>query len=176
MLDVYEAVFEMIDMRSFSNLWYWIALAVLWSTTSHWVIGVPYDLVVRAARVGGEAEDDLEAIVRVNVNRLLYIAGVAGIWLIGGICFFLSVLVTLGFYYDVEFAQAAFLLLFPMAVVFYMSVRAARKIRETGAHGAQLRRMISRHRFWVQVVGLMSIFVTGLWGTYQNLSIGALGG
>jgi len=39
----YETIFELIDMRSFSNLWYWIVLSVLWSTMSHWVLGVPFD-------------------------------------------------------------------------------------------------------------------------------------
>ncbi len=29
-MDWYATVFELIDMRSFSNLWYWIALAVVW--------------------------------------------------------------------------------------------------------------------------------------------------
>ncbi|MCU0909379.1 MAG: component of SufBCD complex, partial [Rhodobacteraceae bacterium] len=31
-MDWYLTVFEVIDMRSFSNLWYWIGLAVLWSS------------------------------------------------------------------------------------------------------------------------------------------------
>ena len=175
MFDVYEAVFEMIDMRSFSNLWYWISLAVLWSTSSHFVLGVPFDIVVRASRQGGEAQKDLEAIVRVNVNRLLYISGVAGTMLLSGTCFFLSVLVTLGFFYGIEFAQAAFLLLGPMSIVFFMSIATARRLHEQGVEGTALRKMITRHRFWVQVVGLISIFITGLWGTYQNLSIGPLG-
>ncbi len=43
-------IFDLIDMRSFSNLWYWIALAVTWSSTSHWVLGVPFDMVLRARR------------------------------------------------------------------------------------------------------------------------------
>ena len=69
-MDWLQIIFEVIDMRSFSNLWYWIALAVVWSTTSHWVLGVPYDMILRARRKGGQAMTDLEDIVRVNVNRL----------------------------------------------------------------------------------------------------------
>ncbi|MEC7258626.1 MAG: component of SufBCD complex, partial [Pseudomonadota bacterium] len=51
-MDWYSSIFELIDMRSFSNLWFWIALAVTWSTTSHWVLGVPFDMVNRARRNG----------------------------------------------------------------------------------------------------------------------------
>jgi hypothetical protein len=72
-VNLHETIFELIDMRSFSNLWFWIALAVVWSTASHWVLGVPYDMVLRARRVDGLAEVDLEDMVRININRILYI-------------------------------------------------------------------------------------------------------
>ncbi|MGB5559477.1 MAG: component of SufBCD complex, partial [Paracoccaceae bacterium] len=85
-MDWYETVFEVIDMRSFSNLWYWIGLAVIWSTTSHWVLGVPYDMVLRARRQGGEAETDLNDMVRININRILHIGTVSGLWLLAFSC------------------------------------------------------------------------------------------
>ena len=52
-------VFELIDMRSFSNLWFWIALAVLWSSVSHWVLGVPWDMVMRARKDDRRRPPDL---------------------------------------------------------------------------------------------------------------------
>ena len=33
-----------------------------------------------------------------------------------------------------------------------------------------------RHRLYTQIIGMFSIFVTALWGMYQNLSIGPLAG
>ncbi|MEP3053977.1 MAG: component of SufBCD complex, partial [Ascidiaceihabitans sp.] len=80
-MDLSETLLEIIDMRSFSNLWFWIALAVMWSTASLWVLGVPNDMIVRARRSAGQAEVDLEDLVRINCNRLLYIAQVSGLWL-----------------------------------------------------------------------------------------------
>jgi hypothetical protein len=175
-LDWYSAVFELIDMRSFSNLWYWIALAVVWSTTSHWVLGVPYDMIQRAARHGGEAQVDLEDMVRINCNRLLYIAGVSGLWLLGLASAFLTSLAMLGFWYGIEFAQAVFLLLAPLTIVGALSLNTARIIRDNGLADEALRKRMTRHRIQTQVVGMLSIFVTALWGMYQNMSIGALGG
>ncbi|SDI16856.1 hypothetical protein SAMN04488026_10013 [Aliiruegeria lutimaris] len=171
MQDWYLTVFELIDMRSFSNLWYWIALAVLWSTSSHWVIGVPFDMVTRARRHGGEAEADLYDIVRVNVNRILYISQTAGVWIIAFGSFGLTVLAMLGFYYRIEFAQAIFLLAMPMGIVSWLSVRTARKIHD--ADGADLYRKLHLHRFVVQVIGMISIFVTAFWGMWQNMAHGA---
>ena len=174
-LDWYATVFELIDMRSFSNLWFWIALAVLWSSASHWVLGVPYDLVLRARRNGGQAERDLEDIARVNVNRLLYIGRVSGPWLVGIIFFLLSMLATTGFVYRVEFAQALFLLAAPMSAVAVLSAATARRIEREQAHGPLLRKRLARCRLYTQMIGMLSIFVTALWGMYQNLSLGVLG-
>ena len=72
-LDWYKTIFEVIDMRSFSNLWFWIALAVLWSTVSHYVLGVPHDLVRRAHREGGQSLQDVETLAHIYVRRLLFI-------------------------------------------------------------------------------------------------------
>lgn len=172
----YTSIFELIDTRSFSNLWFWIALAVMWSTASHWVLGVPYDMVHRARRVGGQAEQDLEDIVRVNVSRLLYIARVSGIWLLTFVSFLLTSLLLLGFVYDIEFAQALFLLGFPMSIVGAISLSIARKIDRDNVTGEDLRRQLTYSRLYTQLIGAASIFVTALWGMYQNVNIGVLGG
>ena len=174
-MDWYQSIFELIDMRSFSNLWFWIVLAVLWSTSSHWVLGVPYDMVVRARRHGGQAEQDLEDIVRINVNRLLFIARVSGLWIAGIVSFGLTMLIILGWVYDIEFAQAVFLLGFPMTLVGLLSLRTASKIETEQPAGEALRRRLARHRLFTQMIGTLSILVTAIWGMYQNLALGALG-
>ncbi|MWB77200.1 component of SufBCD complex [Pseudooceanicola sp. 216_PA32_1] len=171
-----QTVFELIDLRSFSNLWFWIALAVIWSSASHWVLGVPWDMVMRARRKGGQAETDFEDMVRINVNRLLYIAEVSGLMLMSFVCFVLTTLLVTGFWYGVEFAQALFLLGCPLSVVGVLSLWSAHGIRTSGAAGEDLRRRMWRHRMMVQMVGVVAIFVTAMWGMFQNMSIGVLGG
>lgn len=173
-MDWYTAVFELIDMRSFSNLWFWIALAVLWSSASHWVLGVPWDMVLRAQREGGQYEEDLADIVRINTNRLLHISHVSGLWLLGFSFFFLTMLGLLGFWYGYEFAQAVFLLGLPMSFVGAFSLSTASLIRAEAAEGARLIRLLARQRIITQVIGMIAIFVTALWGMYQNLSYGSL--
>jgi hypothetical protein len=175
-VDFYTNIFELIDMRSFSNLWFWIALAIVWSTASHWVLGVPFDMVQRARRSGGQTEQYLEDLVRINTNRLLFIARVSGLWVLGFGCFVLSTLGILGFVYRIEIAQALFLIGFPMSIVALLSLSTARLIHIEQAEGEQLRKRLTRHRLYVQITGVISIFCTALWGMYQNMSIGVLGG
>lgn len=163
-------------MRSFSNLWFWIALAVVWSTASHWVLGVPYDMVGRARKHGGQAAQDLMDLLRVHSNRMLYIADRAGLWIIAGGTFLLTAFFTLGFLYAVEIAQALFLLGFPMSIVSLLSVRTARALHTSDHTLDDVYRRLALHRLVVQVIGMVSIFVTSVWGMFQNLSIGALGG
>lgn len=173
-MDWYFTAFELIDLRSFSNLWFWIMLAVFWSTASHFVLGVPFDMVARASGDDPQAEMDLADMVRVHCNRLIYIADTSGMWLTGFAFFLLSGLFLMGFVYWVEFAQALFLLGAPMSLVFLLSVRSARKL--LGDQGEPLRKRLKLHRLMVQVIGMLSILVTSMWGMYINISTGVLGG
>ena len=175
-MDWTNLIFDLIDLRSFSNLWYWIALAVTWSTASHWVLGVPYDMVLRARRVGGQAETDLEDLVRINVNRILYIAREAGVILIAFFAFLLTTLTLLGFVYRVEFCQAVLLIAFPLSIVALISVNTAQRIESTGERGEALRRRLSVHRVGVQIIGMLSIFITAFWGMLQNFNVSILPG
>ncbi|WP_430464141.1 component of SufBCD complex [Tabrizicola sp.] len=174
-MDWYSVIFELIDMRSFSNLWYWIVLAVLWSTASHWVIGVPFDMIARARRSGGAAQDDLETMVRINVGRLLYISRAAGSWLVAFWAFSVTMLVLLGFTYQIEFAQALLFLYFPFSILMLLSLRTCLLIEAGEGVGDLLHRRLQRHRISTQVLGMISIFVTSLFGMYQNMHIGVLG-
>lgn len=170
-MDWYTGVIEVIDMRSFTSIWYWIVVAVVWSSTAHWTLGVPFDAVTRARRSqGGQAQDDLEVLVRVNCNRLVHIMELSGIWVIGFVFFLLTILAVLGFFYRVEIAQAIFLLMAPLTLVVLISVRNAVLILNRGTYGQALRAHLGRMRFFNQVIGLISIFITAFWGMWHNLS------
>ena len=164
-------IFDLIDMRSFSNLWYWIALGVIWSSASHWVLGVPYDMVYRARREGGQALDDVETMVRINVARMLHASRNHGPVLIGGMCFLITVLGLLGFLYAIEFAQAVLFLFVPLVVLGYLSLRTSVKVEAGEGQGDALFRRLGRHRLSVQVLGMVSIFVTSLYGMWVNIQI-----
>lgn len=169
-LEWYETLFEVIDMRSFSNLWYWIGLAVLWSSTSHWVLGVPFDMVTRARRVGGSLSTDMETLAHINVNRVLYIGRTAGIWLVGIVTFLLVTLAILAFAYDMEFAQAVLFMAAPMTLVGLVTYRTALAVAAEDSRGAQLIRRITRCRMVVQVIGMLAILATSMFGMWQNLN------
>ncbi len=169
-MEWYQTVFDVIDLRSFSNLWYWIALAVLWSSASHWVLGVPWDMITRARRHGGQAEADMMVLVSINVRRLLYVAQNAGLWLVGFVAFVLTALALMAFWYWVEFAQAVFFLAAPMALVGTASFRTARLIEEDQSDAETLFRRMFWLRVAIQGIGIVAIFVTAMWGMWQNLN------
>lgn len=170
-MDWNHALLQVIDFGSFSSIWYWIGVAIVWSTVSHRTLGVPHDMVQRARRHGGQAEVDLADLVRVNVNRQLNVAAVAGIWLIGLLFFVLTILAALGFYYRIEMAQAVFLVFLPLTFVGALTVSTSRLIDATKPEGEALFAILSRHRVMTQVIGLIAIFVTGLYGMFHNLAV-----
>ncbi len=170
-LDWSNAILRVIDLRSFSSLWYWVLVAILWSTISNWVMGVPSDMIHRARSKGGQAAEDLADLVRINVNRQLNVAAVAGLWLLGIMCFLLTALAALGFVYGVELAQAVFLLMFPLSIIGSMTLSTGRLIAATDPQGEDLYRILLRQRLWTQIIGMVAIFVTALYGMFQNLAI-----
>lgn len=168
-MGLYKLLVELIDLRSFSNLWYWIALCVIWSSASHWVLGVPYDMVWRARRESGQALEDLETLVRINTARMLNFSRSSGPFLVGFLCFLLTALTLLGFVYGSEFAQALLLMIVPLCVLGYLSLRSSLKIEAGEGRGEALYRRLFYHRISVQLLGMVSIFLTSLYGMYVNM-------
>lgn len=170
------AAFEVIDIRSFSNLWFWMVLAVMWSSASHRVIGIPYDMIQNAKRHGGQAERDLEALMQINAQRFFDLRSPSGLTVIGLGCAGLSSLGLLGFSYQIELAQAVFLLVFPISLIAIMSLQTAAAVRACDGISERLYSRFRRHRIATQLLAVASIFVTATWGMYHNISHAILGG
>ena len=119
--------------------------------------------------------DDLHDLVRVNVNRILYISEVSGAWLLLLGSTLMTILALTAFFYDVELSQAVFFLLFPLSILGLLSIRTARRIRNEGDREAALIRRLMRHRLATQLIGFLSIFVTAMFGMAKNLYVGPFG-
>lgn len=171
-----ENIFSLIDMRSFSSVWFWIVLALFWSSTTQFILGAPHDLIVRA-RKGTDPQhiDDLHTLVRINVRRSLTLMRGAGHWIVAFAATVLTLIFVLAFYYGLEFAQAVFLLLMPLTLVRLMSLRLALRIERENMRDARLCRALLTHRFWVQLLGMVSIFSAAVWGMLQVMSQSVLG-
>jgi hypothetical protein len=110
-VDFFDLVTEVIDLRSFSNLWYWIVLAIMWSSLSHWTLGVPYHIVARARRGDQRAVHDMQALARDQRRarpRRSPTSPPRSCW--GSRCSSPRGLAVTGWLYRVEFLQALFLL------------------------------------------------------------------
>lgn len=173
-MDFTRTIAELIDTRSFASLWFWVVVVWLWLRTGSHVIGVPYDMVARAAR-DAHAMAELEAIAHIRARRLSGLSGNAALAATGLVSLVLTGLAILGFAYGIELAMAAFLLAAPLGIVWALSIRAARRIRAEGSDGeALVGRLVVLHR-WTQIVAAAAIFLTAIVGTYRNLSVGPLG-
>lgn len=164
-----DLIASLVDVRSFASLWYWLALAVLWSVTAHWIMGVPFDMVWRARKGGPEAMADLETMVRISVARHALFRGTSGAIFLGVVACVLTMLALLGFLYRIEVCQAFFLMLFPLVLVIWLRMAVIGRITRQGLSGDALCRRLSLHRIAVQAIGIVAIVVTSLWGTLQNI-------
>ena len=161
-------------MRSFSSVWFWIVLALYWSAASQFVLGASFDLIMRARKDAGQNMDDLQTLVAIQVRRKLTLMRRAGHWIVGFVAALQTLIVMLAFVYWLEIAQAVFFLIFPMMLVRFLELRLSFRIEREDLHGAKLCRTLLRFRFWVQVLGVITIFITAIWGMLHVLSRSAL--
>ncbi|WP_373352700.1 component of SufBCD complex [Pseudoroseicyclus sp. CXY001] len=170
-----DLLFQVIDFRSFSNIWYWIVLAVAWSSASHFVMGVPWDLVMRARRQGGAAEEEFLTLTSIHAGRMLHFARVSGLWLLGFVFFLHTALLLLAIWYGVEMAQAVEFIALPMTGVALLSISTAAAIERDFEEGRPepetIFQRLRRQRFQVQLIGMGSLVVTALYGMYKTLVV-----
>ncbi len=137
----------------------------------HWIIGVPVDVIFRARRHGGEAADELREYLIINLRRFARLIDGAGVWLFGFVCFVLTCLLTIGFFYGIELAQAFFCIALPLTIVGGMNLRLIQRLQEEVPPAEELANLLLRHRFWLQVVSVAAIFATAMYGMYHNLAV-----
>jgi hypothetical protein len=174
-LNGFASILHQFDLRSFSSLWFWLALAAVWTLASHRVMGVSSDMIRHARKYGGPAQADVEALVQIKAARLDRIFDESGVVIVGIVFFLLSSLAVLGFYFGVEIAQALSLILFPLTYVGLLGLGLARQVQADNITGVSLIRLLRWHRVKVQLIGLFSIFSTTMWGGWQNAQAVTLG-
>lgn len=165
-----DIITGLIDFRTFSNIWYWLAVMVTWAVATHWVIGVPFDMVVRARRQGGQAAQDLDILVAINLRRLLTLSGTPSVILVGMGAFVVTAAAMLGFVYGLELAQGLFCLVFPLVFVALLTWRSCQRLALDQPTGPALIRALVQLRFWIQLIAITALFCTALLGIYVMLS------
>ncbi|WP_052700887.1 hypothetical protein [Loktanella sp. S4079] len=170
-LDRMEFISRLLNLQTFSNIWFWGLMCVLWMLVSYWVLGVPYDMIQRARRLGGQAENELLVLLEIKAGRLARLWSEGGAFFVGIVAFVLTSMAVTGFYYGIEAAQGLFLLLTPLAIVGAMNLRAGIVISQREmSHAERLRRLLNL-RIWVQVVGAIAVFVSAAYGMVYNLAM-----
>lgn len=170
-MSLYKLMVEFIDLRSFSNLWYWIALFAVWVRAVRFGLGVPYDMVDAARRDGGQALQDIEVLARLYSTRMLTFSRSLGYWLVGLVSFVGTVLALMGFVYRSGFAQALFFVFFPLCALGYLSLRAALRVEAGEGQGQALISLLANHRRSVQFLAILALGATVLFGAYANAQL-----
>jgi hypothetical protein len=170
-----DNIFNLINMRSFSSVWFWIVLALYWSSVSQAVLGAPYDVIIRARNGMAQDKEDLDRLVYIHLRRRLALMRRSGHWVLALVVMLLTAICVLAFSYRVEFAQALFVLLVPITLVRLAGLRLCFRIEREGIEGVTLARVLLKHRFWMQALGVLAIFITAVWGMLYVMSRSALG-
>lgn len=154
-------MFALFRFDSFFSVWYWVLMVTVWTIVCQRTLGVPHDMILRAARDPAVAAR-VETLAHITAERWAGLADAAGIPLAAVAGFSLAALAALGFWNRVELAAAAFLLLFPLAIVTIGDVRLARRVRAARVTGEPLRRSLARRRGLNQGVAVVAILAAAI--------------
>ena len=174
-MEILENLFRVIDIRSFGSIWFWIVVALFWSAVTQTIMGASYDLIVRARRSGGQALSDMQVLVEIQSRRITVLMDRVGHWVVAFVMGGLALTFMLAFAYRIELAQAIFTLLLPLSIIRLMSLRLAYNIQRKKLQGDLLIRALLRHRFWLQLLGVLTIFSAATWGMLRVMSSAVLG-
>lgn len=165
---MWEFINEAISKRSFSSMWYWIVVALFWMLTTRQSMGLPQDMIDRA-RLGGAALQDLQTLARLQAQRLMRLWHRWQVVLVAFGALLISLLSVLGFAYGVEFAQALWFLVVPMAVIGALTLRTAAFVLGDFGQGDALLRLMFYLRFRQQLLAIAFVFVTVVFAMVQLL-------
>lgn len=169
-MDWTDAITRMIELNTFASIWYWLAVIVTWSIASNWLIGVPFDMLFRARKYGAAQMADIEVLVDVNIRRIVEINRIFGAFITALLAFILSALAMMGFYYGWEFAQGMFILGAPLSIIVMINMRLAHQLVATPLTGRDLIRRLFIIRLWTQIVAMVTMFFTAMYGMYYMLA------
>ncbi len=161
--------FDFLDLKSFWSIWYWLMTVVAWSLTSHWTLGVPFDLIVLADKEEDRFAEQCDILAQINVDRIIYYFDKGGIFFVGFAAFFLSTIGTMGFFLGSELFAALFMLIAPLMIVGGFTVKFAYRVRNEGWVGDELRRRLRWRRLWNQVIGIFAITAASVIATLYFL-------
>lgn len=161
-------IFALIDMTSFTSVWYWIFLCLTWNSLSHRTLGVPFDMIIRADKHGDLFERDVDHIAHAQSRRLTYMFGRFGVVIIGVTAFFVSAIGAAAFVVGFQTSQAVFVVLIPVLCVGSSEMRLAYRIRRDDLRGSPLRRKIVLHRFFHQLFGIASLAMAAIGTAYYG--------
>lgn len=177
---ILHSLLAFLDSQSFATVWYWLLLFGLWSTTGRSVLGVPADIIVRAHHAirGNDTESPMLSHLLDWLSLALprwRLGQIEGAVFLGVATFGLSTLGLLGFFYDLEMAQALTLLLLPFLLLFWMRILLARRLAPLmqqaeagevpiGDAARQILRRLIWHRRLVSLLSIVSVAITALCG------------
>lgn len=168
-MDLVRLLFDLLDTRSFATLWYWILLCWLWAASGARVLGLPWDLILAARQGRPGAEEDLTHCLRAELNRRA-VEGDGEVMIQIAVCAaLLTGLAILGFGHGYELALALFCLVAPRALAGVMAARLAMRLRRDLPIGMALYKILGRHRFGVQMLGLLAIVLAAVLGVLRQL-------
>lgn len=179
-----DGFLQLLHGRAFGSVWYWLLLAVVWSIALRGILGIPSDVVGRAARVDPDGPDDptaLQLLDWLSLGLPRWHVGRAEAALLTGLgALLVTLTASLGFWLGLEGAQALTFLIAPLLMLLALRLRLAGQLSRdlvaaqsgaVSANAAARRAGLTcvRNRRMALALALVTVAAASAWGTVWTL-------
>jgi hypothetical protein len=169
-----EIFLDLFQTKSFDDIWYWLLLAVSWSLTTYWTMGVGNHDAREAQEKGGKYLSNFETLVGIYCERVEDGIVRYGPSVVLVVSFVLATLATLGFWFWILFAQAMFILTFPLCLTTLVSIVFASRQARAPEEGKKLLKRYRKLRLLKQTIGVFAIATASFWGAIVTFRLPAI--
>jgi len=149
--------------QSFSSIWFWFSFVLIWGLIIYFPMGISIRLLMCAQELGDQAQRDIANVVQIQAIRFTHFGLAKGVWVLGLVSFFLTVLLIVGLRLNIEFFVALSFLFFPLLLVGILTFKTGVHIALDKLEGHALIETLKDHQIRLMLSGVLALFCFVCW-------------
>ena len=151
-------IFELLSWDAFGSGWFWSLFLIQWFSHALWVLGIPVDML------RGSDMAKLDLILDWRKARLIKFVEGSNIILVPILSCVVTILVVLGFWYNIETFLAVCLLVLPELAILWLCYNTAIMLSNLNTLGHTKLNYINKLHCKIYVVGIVTFLIAGIFG------------
>lgn len=160
-VQTFAFLIEIMSLRSFISVWFWVVVAIFWTSVCNQVLGVAYDMIAAAKRGDGKMAQDVAVIATIGARQSLAVADPLSLFVA---YFAVASCLTAGFLLGSEIFAASSFIALPWLILGGLRRKTALYVLEHSDRVDLVLARLIKHRKITHYWAILFIFLTALYG------------